>query len=77
MNTNELKSLTLKCSRCGRRYHKFYTIWATIIDVTCPNSRCRHSVKLNVARLIATPADLRAAVAQAGEANGIVQWIGG
>lgn len=70
MSANELKSLTLKCSKCGRRYHKFYTIWATIIEVACP--RCKRSVRIDVARLISTPADLRAAVAQV-PANGIIQ----
>ena len=71
MSANELKSLTLKCSMCGRRYHKVYTVWATIIEVACP--KCGRCARLNVARLIATPADLRAAVAQAGTANGIIQ----
>ena len=71
MSVNELKSLTLKCSKCGRRYHKFYTVWATIIEVHCP--RCKHGARINVARLIETPADLQAAVAQAGTANGIIQ----
>ena len=66
-----LKSLTLRCSKCGRRYHKFYTVWATIIEVTCP--RCRRSARIDVARLIAVPADLLPAVAQAGTANGIIQ----
>ena len=71
MNATYLKSLHLKCSQCGRRYHKFYTVWATIIEAICP--RCEHSARLNVARLTEAPADLRAAVAQAGTANGIVQ----
>ena len=66
-----IKSLMLKCQKCNHRFPKFYTEFATIIEVLCP--RCGRSARINVARLIATPADLRAAVAQAGTANGIIQ----
>jgi hypothetical protein len=66
-----MKALMLKCSACNHRFPKFYTEFATVILATCP--RCNRSARINVARLIATPADLRAAVVQAGRANGIIQ----